>query len=371
MNLFKGWQQEWKARFDLTPKVLKDMDEMSANEMNYCLQYFFADVRKTDGSKYPPKTLKEIAAMLQHYCNVTFDRKWSIFTGEEFSLCRKVLDAEMRISAKEGNVKIPKRSDPISFSSEEELWRSGSLGCGSPAQLQNTLIYLLGLECGLRAATEHKAILFGSDSQLSLVTVESIKKLQYKETVSKTRHFGIKQARLEPKVVTMDPNIKEPNKCIVRLYKTFISHRPETHGSKGHSSFYLSPILNPTGDIWYKCCPLGIHQIEKVTKKLMLSIGITGNFTNTSLRRTAKTRMIAAGIPNEVTKRRIGHISEADRAHIHVESLQSKITSALRQEEAIVKVTQPQQGTSTGSSNVSDTIYILIEKGEKKVSITM
>ena len=81
--------------------------------------------------------------------------------------------------------------------------------------------------------------------------------------------------------------------------------------------------------MWYKAQPLGIHQIEGVTKRFMSSIGKTGYYTNTSLRRSAKTRLVKAGIPKEVVKKRMGHISDADEVYIHEQLMEREMGSIL------------------------------------------
>ena len=72
-----------------------------------------------------------------------------------------------------------------------------------------------------------------------------------------------------------------------------------------------------TKNVWYKNQAFGIHSIQKVTASLMQSIGKAGYFTNTSNRRTAKTRLTLAGIPREISKQKTGHISMADEVYIH------------------------------------------------------
>lgn len=102
VNLFNTWHDEWHIRMDGQMKVFDKLEHMNASNLNYCLQYFIADVRKVDGKKYPPRTLKEIFAMLQHYCNNHLNHKWSFFNDTQFAEARRVLDAEMRLSAREG-----------------------------------------------------------------------------------------------------------------------------------------------------------------------------------------------------------------------------------------------------------------------------
>lgn len=72
-------------------------------------------------------------------------------------------------------------------------------------------------------------------------------------------------------------------------------------------AFYLTPLPAPKGEIWYKQAPFGIHSIEKVVKRVMEELGVDGYYTNTSLRRTATTRLVMdSGIPNKVAKKVTG-----------------------------------------------------------------
>jgi hypothetical protein len=74
-------------------------------------------------------------------------------------------------------------------------------------------------------------------------------------------------------------------------------------------AFYLTPLPAPKGDIWYKQAPFGVHSIEKVVKRLIEQLGVDGFFTNTSLRRTATTRLVMdSGIPNKVAKKVTGKL---------------------------------------------------------------
>jgi hypothetical protein len=71
----------------------------------------------------------------------------------------------------------------------------------------------------------------------------------------------------------------------------------------GNEAFYLTPLTKVSDNIWYKRVPYGVHSIEKVVGRLMQTAGMEGYFTNTSLRRTACTRMMEAGIPDKVAKK--------------------------------------------------------------------
>lgn len=325
VKLFKEWHSEWKMRIDGELKTYDDLEEMSEENLCYTLKFFIADVRKENGNKYPPKTLKSIYYLIQHYLQYECKKNFSLFTSDVFKSAREVLDAEMRLSALEGNVKETKKAGEISIEDEESLWTKGILGCENPKQLQQTIIYMMGIQCGLRAATEHKSLKHGDNSQIQIVCEEGRDILVYREFVSKNKHFGLKQSRMEPKVVRVLPNEENKERCLVSLYKKYLLHRPKSC----IDSLHLSCIQNPEGTVWYKNSPLGIHQIEKVTKELMEKLGKEGYFTNTSLRRSAKTRLVEAGIPREVSKRRIGHISNADCAYISQRAMENKMSKVL------------------------------------------
>ncbi len=76
---------------------------MTEDELCFCLKFFISDVRKEDGLNYPPQSLKSIFYMLQHYLQYECNKPFSLFKSEAFVEARNVLDAEMRLSAREGN----------------------------------------------------------------------------------------------------------------------------------------------------------------------------------------------------------------------------------------------------------------------------
>jgi hypothetical protein len=67
-------------------------------------------------------------------------------------------------------------------------------------------------------------------------------------------------------------------------------------------------MKNPVGEIWFKCSPMGVNMISKAISRLTNCVAdkVDGSCTNSSLRRTAKTRLIENGIPSEVAQRKTG-----------------------------------------------------------------
>ena len=369
IKLFKDWHAIWKIRMDdKILKVFKDIEEMNSSDLNHTLKYFIADVRKKDGSKFPPRTLKEITAMIQHFCNYKLNRNWSFFNDAEFRDFIKVLDAEMKLSAKEGNVRPAKRAEVISFESEEELWNVGSLGSSNPRQLINTLIYLLGTHCAMRAASEHRNLMYGAQSQLKLTSIDGDEVLQYTESVSKCKNFGIKQSRMEPKQTIIHKNPLREDRCPVRLYKKYVQLRSQNICE----AFYLTPLVNSEKS-WFKNQPLGIHQIQKVISSLMKTISKDGYYTNTSTRRTAKTRLTVSGIPREISKRKTGHISNIDEVYIERNAMDREMSMAIYGQPQGQQTSAPCLGSGESSpekeTRMANSAHSNEEVGEDKIVV--
>jgi len=246
INLFRNWHDDWKMRVDDILKVYKSVDEMDSNDLNYCLKYFIPEIRKANGERYPPRTLKEIIAGIQHFYCYEINKQLSIFLDQEFFETREILDAVMKQSAKEGYRKPVKRAAPVTMETEESLWTNGVFGRGDGKQVINTLIYYFGLNFSLRARQEQKNLIFGERSQITLERDDDgFERLCYIERFSKNRSFGLHQSRKEPKMTFLYANPDE-SRCIVSLYKFYIQHRPESHGLPGNEAFYLTPIPNPS-----------------------------------------------------------------------------------------------------------------------------
>ena len=91
-------------------------------------------------------------------------------------------------------------------------------------------------------------------------------------------------------------------------FDTAVFCRPEANGSKGNTAFYLTPLKEANGNIWFKAVPYGVHSIQKTVSRLMANAGFDGNFSNTSLRRTARTRLLEFGIPDKIARQVTGRL---------------------------------------------------------------
>ena len=116
----------------------------------------------------------------------------------EFSSFKRVLDSEMKSLQGLGLGSNIKRAEPISRNEEEILWEKGILGNSSPQVLLDTMVYKCGVFFALRNGQELRDLQF---SQFKLTEKESHKFIVYTENVSNNRPGGIKQQKVEPKIV--------------------------------------------------------------------------------------------------------------------------------------------------------------------------
>lgn len=198
----------------------------------------------------------------------------------------------------------PKKAEPICDKEEEILWKKGLLGSHSPQSLVDTMVYMAGLYFALRSGEEHRQLRFGS---VELIEKEgSTPYLLYTESVSKNNPGGLKHRKVSVKQVTHHANTECPQRCFVQMYKEYCFHRPD--GVKD-DAFYLSPIPNAAGKVWYKRTPIGVNTLATTVKRLCEKAGISGYKTNHSLRVTTATRLFKEGVDEQLIMERTGHRS--------------------------------------------------------------
>jgi len=304
LKTWNEWRKKYWAENGGPSIVLKDFDEMFACDLDYLLQDFIISARKENKEPYPPASLRSIISGIMAYFRHQFSRTWDFFKDKEFSESRKVLDAKMRELTRHGVGINKRKAAPISMNTENEMWDQGILGDDDPKKLMNTILYLLGVHFALRSREEHRSLRFGDDSQLKLGSEDGVEFLKYREDCSKTRHGGIRDRFREPKEVIVYGGMTGSHKDLILLYKKYISHRPPEAKT---NAFYLKPLKNPKGNIWYAEQPVGVNTISMVVKNLMKFKEDSNFYTNHSLRRTAVCRLNQAGFDIESIKKRTGH----------------------------------------------------------------
>ena len=104
--------------------------------------------------------------------------------------------------------------------------------------------------------------------------------LLYTESVSKNNPGGLKHRKVESKQVTHYANRERPEHCFVETYRQYCLHRPS---DVEDDSFYLAPIVNPKGTVWFKKQPIGAHTLVGTVRCLCTKASVGGYKTNHSL----------------------------------------------------------------------------------------
>lgn len=320
MNLFRTWKEN-RVQLQMQGRlsglaVIKPVEELTKNEINELLQFFVFEVRKENGERYPPGTLKNLVAMIQHFYVYSMKRQMSIWTDSEFASSRQALDAAMRETAKSGNLNGSQTAAPIPATEEATLWERGVLGESTPQTLVFTVIFLIGKVFGLRGGRE--LYLLEYNKQIQLATEGEDEILTYAETtVSKTRPCGLKTFNRPIKRNTAY-HTPGHNRCLVCLYKRYVSLRPaECTKLQLFLAWYRNPASIRAGK-WYQNQVLGRHTIDSVVRTVTVSLPepTSGNYSNQSLRKTCATTLRDEGMSRPEIARITGHSSAAIERYI-------------------------------------------------------
>ena len=130
MRLWEDWRKHRNS--NISPLI-----ELSEPELNQWLACFVLEVRKKDGTVYPPNTLHHLVAGLLRHMRGN-GRQVDFFQDPGFSTFRASLDAEMKRLAREG-VGSKKKQAEIITEEEELLWVKGVLGDETTQRLLDTM----------------------------------------------------------------------------------------------------------------------------------------------------------------------------------------------------------------------------------------
>ena len=245
-----------------------------------------------------------------------------------------------------------KKAEVIGIEQEDMLRKKGLLGDHSPQALLDTLVYYIGLYFAIRGG-EHRQLRF-KPSQLQLVEPANASPyLAFTEFVSKTNQGGLLHRKKQAKQVTHHVNVENPDRCLVLLFKLYNSRCP---ANRPDDAFYLRPISRPKGDVWYQRSPVGHNTLANTIPRLFKAAGISGHFTNHSLRATSATRMFDAGLDEQLIMSRTGHSSTGGvRSYKRVtEQLREKTSKILNAGPQMTSVETTQEMKPSTKSETSD-----------------
>ena len=317
VSAYIDWHNERLEKFQYDPAIyfadLLNLESLEKCNLNHALCWFIPEVTKKRGSgPYPGATLYQMIVAIQKYLVIN-KLKWKLIEGEEFDDMRTVLDNIMQ-ECTAANIGVVKRqAGIISYEHENSLWSKGILGEDTPDTLRSTVLFLLGINCCLRAVHEHYNLHRDVDDMkgqlMFVLNPGGVRCILYRgDAVTKTHDGGLGDMNRDRKSCWIYPNLGNPSRCPVRLIEKYFNLCPKVSKKP---NFYLQSLNKPTPSQWYSAQVVGQHMISKVVKSLMEKAGIKGFFTNHSTRRTGGTRLFRAGVQCKLVKETTGHRSDA------------------------------------------------------------
>ena len=278
----------------------------------FTMRHFITEIRKLDGSDYPPKTLYQIVLCVQFHLE-TLGFSWKIIDDDMFKEIRFTLDNVMKMRTVAGVGITVRKADIITKTDEDILWSKGVLGTDCPEQLLNTVLYVVGLNCALRAGKEHRKLRsIPFSSQFTFMhDDQGTRFIRYQEDIGlKTNKGVLKHRKLDPKIVDIYPiNTK---RCPVGIIEKYLSLLPTGRVTQ---AFYLQPLKFYYDTCWYQDSPVGINKLQKVVKVICERGGLPGYYTNHSLRAAAATRPYQENFDEQVIAEVTGHRSNVIRTY--------------------------------------------------------
>ena len=172
----------------------------------------------------------------------------------------------------------------------------------------------MGINLGLRGGDEHRQLEFAK--HLILEKTSDGEVLTFHDFGSKTFRGGLDHRRRNKgENVKIFENKYNPDRCPIRLYKLYVSLRPEPCTT---SAFYLKPKDWFEGKNWFANAPVGRNTLFSMIKNMMESAGVHGRYTNHSCRKTTGTRMHSAGFSENEIRSITGHSSNAVSEYIEI-----------------------------------------------------
>ena len=200
------WDEWTKCRLEHGAQI-QPLMTMDTSTLQHWLTYFILEVRKQNGSEYPPNTLHHLVCGIMRYLRQNGRPEIDFFKDASFADFRASLDAEMKRLQSNGIGSKRKQAEPLTLEEEEELWNKKILGDHNPHALLNTMIFMMGLYFALRSGDEH-CQLRHSPCQIQLIEKPGERPyLLYTEDRSKNNPGGLKgrKYKLSLTMATMKP----------------------------------------------------------------------------------------------------------------------------------------------------------------------
>ena len=125
--------------------VSQDISALDNESLMHWMCRFVLEVRKKDGTEYPPNTLHHICCGLLRYLRENGRGEIDFFKDISFADFRATLDGDMKRLQSLGIGTKQRQAEPLTEEEEERLWQTGQLGDHSPQALLDTMIFMRGI----------------------------------------------------------------------------------------------------------------------------------------------------------------------------------------------------------------------------------
>ncbi|XP_008101641.2 uncharacterized protein KIAA1958 homolog isoform X3 [Anolis carolinensis] len=267
-------------------KDYMDITKIPAVKLNELLEDFYVTVKKTDGTDFLATSLHAIRRGLDRILK-NAGIGFSITSGS-FNSSTKKLKEKLRVLSKAGMSGARSRNIVyFSFSDEEEMWRTGCLGDGSPVALLSTVVKYNSQYLNMRTLQEHADLMYGD--------IELLKDAQNRPFFARTDNVK-REKRMGLNRVYYGQIYHEHSKghrfcpyCL--LYKYMYLHRPPSQ-MEAKSPFYLTARKETMnmGNVWYEEQRMGLRSLRGVVPKLAKKVKLDNceNFTFVSFTQASR-----------------------------------------------------------------------------------
>ena len=124
---------EWRSyRRETCGDTGPALSDIIPSDLQHWLNYFVLEVRKNDGSEYPPDSLHHLYSGIVRFLRANNCPSIDIFKDSDITEFRATLDAEMKRLQALGVGSKKKQAEPLAEEEEEVLWQKGLLGDHTP-----------------------------------------------------------------------------------------------------------------------------------------------------------------------------------------------------------------------------------------------
>lgn len=304
---------------NLFPKGYTEWSDEDLKKIQYYLMEFAVRYRKEDGGEVTPPTMKGYIAGLQRFFEVEWGYKINLLSGHVFAAkensLRCVLDNLFNDQQSRGLV--TKSHNVLSYENLLTLYKSAELSQRTPTSFLCRLIFHIALCTAMRATELHQLNM----SQVSMTTHSGEEVIRIVGIVgnlngaSKNAPGGMNAIKSKPKEIFIRNKVQmDGNINVYEDIKAYIEVRNNLT-KRGFRSDRFFTAVNPRGTSmqnFFKAQHLGIHTMRSLiktacSKNNICGIGANSSVVTHSLRGTATSLLIEAGVPDSAITLRTGH----------------------------------------------------------------